>query len=165
VRYKTTVGGRELTIEINRDDEVIVDGRPVPVDFRWLEGNTTLSLLIDHNSYEALVDERGDGYDVLLYGRLFNVGVEDERVQRLKHDSRGFPPPSGEFALRAPIPGQVVMVPVKVGQAVREGDVLVVLESMKMENELKAPRDGQVVSLRVQDRQSVESNQILLVLS
>jgi len=165
MKYKTTVGDQEFAIEINCDGEVCVDGCCLPVDFRWLEGNSIFSLLMDHASFEALVEERQDGYNVLLGGRMFNVRVEDERMLRLKQDSQGFPLPSGEIAIKSPLPGLVVAVPVSVGQPVQAGDVLVILESMKMENELRAPRDGKVSSVRVQAKQNVDLNQILLVIS
>ncbi len=165
MKYKTTVGDQQFDIEIIQDNEVIVNGQRAPVDFRWLEGRAIFSLLLEHNSYEALVEERGDVYHVLLGGRMFNVRVENELTQYLKQAHRKFAPPTGELAIRAPMPGLVVMTPVRVGQEVQEGDTLVILESMKMENEIKSPRAGQVTAIRVQPRQSVALNQILLVLS
>ncbi len=165
MRYKTTIGDQEFDIEINREDEVTLNGQRVPVDFRWLEGNAVFSLLLDHASHEALIEECGDECKVLLRGRMFNVRVEDERSLRRKRPAREFAVPSGELAIRSPMPGLVVTVSVSVGQPVSKGDVLVVLESMKMENEIKAPRDGKVGAIRVEPRQSVELDQILLVLS
>jgi biotin carboxyl carrier protein len=163
MKYKTTVGDQEFDIEINREDEVIVNGRRVPVDFHWLEGRAIFSLLIEHDSHEALVEEHGDTYSVLLQGRMFDVHVEDER--RLARTSREFAVPSGEILFRAPMPGLMVTVPVTVGQAIQKGDVLAVLESMKMENELRAPRDGVVSAVRVRPGQSVMQDQVLLILS
>ena len=165
MKYKTSVGGQDFEIEINRDDEVIVNGRPVPVDYRWLEGNAIFSLLIERNSYETLVEEHDGRYDVLLHGRMFNVRVEDEGLQRLKRAGLGFAVPFGEIAIKAPMPGLIVTTPVAVGQTVRKGDVLVILESMKMQNEIRAPRDGKVAAVRVEPRQVVELNQILVVIS
>ena len=69
---------------------------------------------------------------------------------------------AGEFHLRSPMPGMVVSVPVKEGQQVEKGDVLVILESMKMQNELKAPRAGTVGRVRVKTGESVEQRQTLL---
>jgi len=68
----------------------------------------------------------------------------------------------GEFHLKAPMPGLVVAVPVVEGQRVNKGDVLVILESMKMQNELKSPREGVVTRLRVGIGDSVEQSQTLL---
>jgi biotin carboxyl carrier protein len=69
---------------------------------------------------------------------------------------------SGEFHLKAPMPGLVVAVPVEEGQQVKKGQVLVILESMKMQNELKSPRDGTVARIRVRAGESVEQKQALL---
>jgi biotin carboxyl carrier protein len=63
------------------------------------------------------------------------------------------------------MPGLIVTIAVSTGQLVEKGDVLVVLESMKMQNEIKAPRDGKVGTIRVEPKQSVELNQTLLILS
>ncbi|MCS6937600.1 MAG: acetyl-CoA carboxylase biotin carboxyl carrier protein subunit, partial [Candidatus Bipolaricaulota bacterium] len=72
---------------------------------------------------------------------------------------------SGEFSLRAPMPGLIVAVPVVEGQTVKKGDNLVILESMKMQNELKSPRAGTVTRVNVRAGQSVEQNQVMVTLS
>ena len=69
---------------------------------------------------------------------------------------------SGEFILKAPMPGLVVAVPVGEGQEVKKGQVILILESMKMQNELKAPRDGVIQRIKVKAGESVEQKQTLL---
>jgi biotin carboxyl carrier protein len=68
----------------------------------------------------------------------------------------------GEYHLKAPMPGLIVAVPVNEGQKVEKGEVLVVLESMKMQNELRAPRDGSITRIRIKNGDSVEQKQTLL---
>lgn len=69
----------------------------------------------------------------------------------------------GEFHLKAPMPGPVVAIPVSEGQEIQKGQVLVILELMKMQNELKAPRDGVVAHIKAKaGGESVEQKQILL---
>ena len=165
MKYATSVGDQTFVIDVNQEDQVSVDGELTPVDFFSLDKATAFSLLLDHNSYEVLVNEESGEYQVLLSGHLFNVRVEDERARRLAQASRGFMPGSGELQIKAPMPGLVVAIPVMEGQPVKMGDVLVVLESMKMENEIKAPRDGTVSGVRVQSRQSVEQNQTLVTVT
>jgi biotin carboxyl carrier protein len=70
----------------------------------------------------------------------------------------------GEFQLKAPMPGLIVSVLIEDGQAIEKGQVLVVLESMKMQNELKAPRAGTVERIRVKAGETVEQRQILLTI-
>jgi biotin carboxyl carrier protein len=69
---------------------------------------------------------------------------------------------TGEFLLKSPMPGLVVAIPVEEGQEVKKGQVLLILESMKMQNELKAPRDGVVHRIKVKTGETVEQRQTLL---
>jgi biotin carboxyl carrier protein len=165
VKYSTMVGDKTFVIDVNREDQVTVDGEVVPLNMTPIDRATAYSLLLNNNSYEILVDEESGEYQVLLSGHLFNVHVEDERARRLAQAARSFTPASGEIQIKAPMPGLIVAVPVVEGQLVKKGDVLIVLESMKMENELKAPRDGSVSAVRVTGRQNVEQNQTLVVLA
>ena len=164
MKYATTVGDHTYIIEINRDGEIVIDGRQRKAELRSIDGLGTYSLLLDHESHEALVETREDELGVLLRGRFYPIRVEDERARRLAEASRGFAAPSGEIALKSPMPGLIVAVRVSPGQEVKKGETLVILESMKMENELKAPRDGKVGTLRVEARQAVEQGQTLVTL-
>ena len=103
--------------------------------------------------------------EVLLRGRLFLVDVEDERQRRLRETTKVGLIEEGEYTLAAPMPGVVVAVPVEVGQEVEKGENLIILESMKMQNELKAPRSGTVSGIRVAPGNNVDQNQSLLTLA
>jgi len=164
MKYIATVGDQRYTIEIGKDGQVLVDGRPHQVDFRSIGETSLYSLLMDHHSYEVFVEEEKGTYRVLLRGRLYEVQVQDERAIRLAQATGGFAPPTGEVAIKAPMPGLVVAVPVVEGQEVKAGETVVILESMKMENELKAPRDGTVQRVRVEAGQSVDQHATLVVL-
>jgi biotin carboxyl carrier protein len=165
MRYLTTIGETIYTIDINRENEVMVDDRSHRLDFRHIDDAGLYSLLLDHRSFEALVEE-GDGeYRVLINGVLYHVQVADERAKRLAEAAGAFTPSGGEASVKSPMPGLIVAIPVKEGDAIKKGQVVIVLESMKMENELKAPRDGTVASVKVQPRQAVEQNQVLIVLT
>jgi biotin carboxyl carrier protein len=118
--------------------------------------------VIDGKSYEAYVYEGEDQLQVLLLGQQYPVKVEDERERRLKATAGGHLTESGEFQLKAPMPGLVVGIPVEEGQQVEKGQVLLILESMKMQNELRCPRPGKVGRIRVKSGQSVEQRQVLL---
>jgi biotin carboxyl carrier protein len=165
MRYLTTIGDKTYIIEINQDDEVIIDGERRALDMRPID-DELYSLLLDNRSFEVLVEEAGDGeYRVLINGVAYYVQVADERARRLAQAAGAFAPTSGEIVIKSPMPGLIVAVPVTEGQRVSKGQVVVVLESMKMENELKAPREGVVSAVKVQPRQAVEQNQVLIVLS
>ncbi|HEY4721409.1 MAG TPA: biotin/lipoyl-containing protein [Anaerolineae bacterium] len=164
MKYATTIGEQTYLVEINRDGEVTIDGDTFPVDLQAID-EVTYSLLMSNRSYEALVDTAGDELAVLLGGRMYTAQVLDERARRLSQAAGGSSLASGEVTLKSPMPGLIVAVSVNEGQAVKKGQTVVVLESMKMENELKAPRDGTVSSIKVKVRQSVEQHQALVVIT
>ncbi|MFN2150034.1 MAG: biotin/lipoyl-containing protein [Anaerolineales bacterium] len=162
MKYITTIGDREYNIEIVNRNLILVDGIPYEVDFASISGQPVYSLLLDGRSYEGYMYSSDDEWEVLLQGSLYNVQVEDERERRLRLALGEGPAQHGEFHLKAPMPGLVVTVPVEDGQEVAKGDVLLILESMKMQNELKSPRDGKVSRIRVKVGDSVERKQTLL---
>src|SRR5574342_101991 len=144
MKYITTVEDKQFLVEIIDEKHVSVDGRVCEVDFESVSGQPVYSLILDGKSHEAYVAAGDPDWQVLIRGRLFPVTVEDEREKRLRSAAGGGVAETGEFHMRAPMPGLVVAIPVTEGQAVRKGDVLLILESMKMQNELKSPRDGTV---------------------
>jgi biotin carboxyl carrier protein len=121
-------------------------------------------MLVDGKSYEAYIAEEDGLWQVLMQGTLYSAEVEDEREKRLRAAAGEGAGEGGEFVLRAPMPGLVVSIPVNPGQEIEKGDVLIILESMKMQNELKAPRDGVVARVEVSEGESVEQRQALVSL-
>jgi biotin carboxyl carrier protein len=162
MKYITMIGDVEYTIEIIDDEKIVVDGIPYHVDFESVSGQPVFSLLLDGSSHEAYVYPGDDHWEVLYQGILYPVTVEDEREKRLRSSFGSGPAPSGEFYLKAPMPGLVISIPVNDGQSVSQGDVLVILESMKMQNELRSPRDGKISRVRVKEGDNVERKQTLL---
>jgi len=149
-------------VEIIDDKHISVDGKVYEIDFETVSGQPVFSLIVDGRSHESFVYQDEDDWQVLLRGRLYPVTVEDEREKRLRAAAGGGVAETGEFHLRAPMPGLVVAIPVSEGQEIRKGQVILILESMKMQNELKAPRDGTVGRIRVKPGESVEQKQTLL---
>jgi len=164
MKYIATLDDQTFEIEINAEDQITVDGESLSIDFRSVSGQPVYSLLVNGQSYEAYVQAAEAGLEVLLQGQLHVVEVEDERHRKLRETSGGPAVHSGEFNLKSPMPGLIVAVPVVEGQAVVKGQDLVILESMKMQNELKAPRDGTIGRVRVRAGDSVEQNQVLITL-
>ena len=162
MKYITTVEGKQFVVEIIDDKHVSVDGKIYNIDFESVSGQPVYSLIVDGKSHEAYVQQGDENWQVLLRGRLYPATVEDEREQRLRAAAGGGVAETGEFHLKAPMPGLVVTIPVSEGQEVKKGQVLLILESMKMQNELKAPRDGKVSRIRVKAGESVEQKQALL---
>lgn len=162
-KYITTIGDHEYTVEIIDESHIQVNDHIYAVDFQSLPGQPTFSLLVDGGSFQADVyPGEEDILQVLMRGRFYEALVEDEREKRLAAAGGSGVADSGEFQLRSPMPGLVVAIPVNEGDEIAKGDVLVILESMKMQNELKSPRDGKVARIQVKAGDSVEQRQILL---
>jgi biotin carboxyl carrier protein len=164
MRYVTRIGDTEYSIEVLGKGRVSVNGRAVDVDFENISGQPVYSMVIDGKSYEAYVYEGDEEWQVLLLGQQYPVQVEDEREKRLRAAAGGTLADSGEFNLKAPMPGLIVSVAVEQGQQVEKGTVLVILESMKMQNELKAPRAGTVSRIKIKPGETVEQRQTLITL-
>ncbi|MBI5934467.1 MAG: biotin attachment protein [Chloroflexi bacterium] len=162
MKYITTLDGKEYSIEIIDAHHVAIDGRVQEVDFESISGQPVFSLIVDGKSYESYVYETEEGWQVLTRGRQYNLTVEDEREKRLRAAAGSGVAESGEYHLKAPMPGLVVSIPVKEGDKVEKGQVLVILESMKMQNELKSPKAGVVGRIRVKQGETVEQRQALL---
>jgi biotin carboxyl carrier protein len=162
MKYVATLGEREILVEIPEEGAILVDGVPYDVDFESVSEHTVYSLLVNNRSYEGLVYPNEEGWQVLLHGSQYVLQVEDERERRLRASLGGGPPENVDYHLRAPMPGLIVAVPVKEGDTIAKGDVLIILESMKMQNELKSPRPGKIARLRVRPGDSVEQRDTLL---
>jgi biotin carboxyl carrier protein len=162
MKYVSNVNGVEYLIEIIDERHIIVNGRKLTVDFNSVSGQPVYSLLVDGKSFEGFVYSGESEWEVLLMGRQFPVIVEDEREKRLRAAAGGSVSETGEFHLKSPMPGMVVSIPVEEGQKIEKGDVLLILESMKMQNELKAPRAGTIGRIRVKPGEKVEQRQTLL---
>ncbi|MBK9601316.1 MAG: biotin/lipoyl-binding protein [Anaerolineales bacterium] len=162
MKYITTVDDQQFEIEVVDEHHIRIGDRLLQVDFESVSGQPVFSLILDGRSYESFVYQGEEDWDVLLRGRQYQVKVEDEREKRLKAAAGGGVAEGGEFHLKAPMPGLVVAILVEEGQPVQKGQVMLILESMKMQNELKAPRDGTIGRIRVKAGESVEQKQAML---
>ena len=162
MKYITTIDNQEFLVEIVDEKHVSVNGNTFKVDFESVSGQPVYSLIVDGKSHEAYAQEGDNEWQVLLRGRLYSVNVEDEREKRLRAAAGEGVAETGEYHLKAPMPGLVVTVLVEEGQEIKKGQVLLILESMKMQNELKSPRDGIMGRIKVKAGESVEQKQTML---
>lgn len=163
IKYIATIGKKEYEIEIVDEHHVIIDNRLYEIDLSPVSEQSVYSLLVDNKSYEVYTyPGENDSLHVFMLGRMYAVRVQDERERRLRAQAGSVIVTGGEFHLKAPMPGLVVSIPVEEGQMVEQGQILIVLESMKMQNELKSPRAGKVSRIRVKPGESVEQRTTLL---
>ncbi|NMO22267.1 biotin/lipoyl-binding protein [Pyxidicoccus fallax] len=167
MRYFTKQQGQKEAVPVDLEPlgndlyKLTVNGQTYQVDALMLE-HGTMTMLVDGQSYSVEFEENGDEVGVLLRGQVSRFDVADERRLRLRAGSAAFSV-EGKQLVTAPMPGKVVKVLVKVGDEVKEGQGLVVVEAMKMENELKSPKAGKVTELFAKEGTAVENNAKLVV--
>jgi biotin carboxyl carrier protein len=167
MKYFANVNDHTYEIDIDHHGRVTVDGVELAADLKLVEGRHLYSLLLDNASYEVVLDPEVQGrnqYDVLAGGVRYQVKVQDERSRRLSLVDRRLRTPDGELIIKAPIPGLITRLPVEPGQTLAEGETLVILEAMKMGNELRSPRAGVVHDVRVKLGDQVALGQVLVTL-
>jgi acetyl/propionyl-CoA carboxylase alpha subunit len=164
MRYHVTIGDRNLEVDLTGPNPV-VDGREVRAQIATIPGTHARHLLIDAES-RSLIAEPGPRrglWKIGIGGNTLAVEVIDERTRAIR-EMAGTPESAAQMVVIAPMPGLVLRVDVEPGQQVSAGQGVVVVEAMKMENELKAPADGTVARIEVSTGQAVEKGTVLIVL-
>ena len=162
MRYYVTI--RDVTFEVEvEEDGVHLDGEPMEISALQVAGTDVHSFLIGGESHRIVARSLGKGgWDLYLRGRHERADVLDERAKTLRQMSAIHSGPVGPRAVRAPMPGLVVKVEVEEGELVEAGTGLLIVEAMKMENELSAEAHARVGSIHVSAGQAVEKDQILM---
>jgi biotin carboxyl carrier protein len=160
------LNGRKHRLTIEPADEpgsyrFQLDGQPYPADARLLEANV-LSVLVEGKSYRVLFDPRPDGNAVVLGERRLSYRVADPRAlgSRTNADAND----TGARSIIASMPGRIVRVMVQAGDRIEAQQGLIVVEAMKMQNELKAPKAGTVTRIAVSVGTTVQAGQLLLII-
>jgi len=164
MRYFVTIGDRVVEVDLTGTTPT-VDGVSMHAELVALPGTPVRHLLVDgrSQSFIARPSERRGRWELNLGGTRFNVEAVDERTRAIR-EMTGGTDSEAEKTVVAPMPGLVVRVEVEVGAQVRAGQGVVIVEAMKMENELKAPADGVVARIEVQPGQTVDKGATLIVL-
>jgi pyruvate carboxylase subunit B len=161
MKYVATVDEQSFSIGLDAQGTVTLDGEPVSVDLQSLDGGFHYSILLGATSHEVYVERCQDMCLVIIEGVRYRVKVQDEGARRLG-ERQPLPEPVGKAEVVSPMPGVVVAVLVQMGQEVRSGEGLLILEAMKMENEIRATRSGAVEAVYVAPGQRVSQDDLLL---
>jgi acetyl/propionyl-CoA carboxylase alpha subunit len=165
VKYIVRVG--DTDVEVLLDGDVVeVEGRMSAAHLTELEG-TPVRLVTIGDEVHRVVARRGatrGRYTLWLDGFRYDVEALDERSRAIRELSGASSAPSGPAPLVAPMPGMIVRIAVQVGDVVQAGQSLIVMEAMKMENELRATTAGTVKAVLAQAGTAVEKGAILLEL-
>ncbi len=157
---------QEFEIEVDETDNkscfnVSIDGKKHDVDFHKTNNNL-YSIIIDNKSYEVDISQDGTQFDILRNGDNFNVELMDEMKKMLKEkESLAL---SGKQILEAQMPGAIQKVLVNIGDEVKEGEPLLILIAMKMENEISSPISGTVKEIFVKEADTVGSGDKLVII-
>lgn len=147
ITYRVEVDGTPMTVTLLPDGTLVMEDRTFTLDVSEIQGLSLYSLLVNEASYEVLVDERGGTYYALVRGKVHRIQVHDDLPQESRPRAAAA---QGDVVVRAPLCGLVAEVCVNEGDHVEEDQVVAILESMKMENEIRAPRPGTVRDIRAQ---------------
>ena len=162
MKYFVTIGSKEVVVEVD-GASVTVDGVRRQAHLGPVPGTPLRHLLLDDASLTLAMDRRGAGeWEVAFRGTRLGVTVVDERTRHIRSLTGHGADRGGPVTLRSPMPGLVVRVLVGPGQVVQPGQGLVVLEAMKMENELRAQAGAVVAAVHIRSGQAVEKGQVLI---
>ncbi|KPK99608.1 MAG: hypothetical protein AMJ91_07215 [candidate division Zixibacteria bacterium SM23_73_3] len=153
MKYVVKIEGKSYQVDLseqNGEVQINLDGKPVQADSVHIKGKNFASFLFNNRSFDLEFSKNEERVSVFLNGKRYDCVLEDERTQRLKRLGVLKIDTKKEKELKSPMPGLVTTIEVKQGDMVVAGQGVVIVEAMKMENELKAPQDGKVkeVSLR-----------------
>lgn len=159
------LGDQSYTLEIEEIGKslyrVSVDGNEFLVDGKKT-GRTNYSLIVDNRSFEIEVDHAEDEYRVLVDGRNYHVNLVDERRVRIGGGQAEIQL-QGRQKVSVPMPGKIIAVLVAEGDSIEKDQGLVIVEAMKMENEVRSPIAGEVKEIKVKAGDAVEGGAVLLV--
>lgn len=164
MKYQVSVDARSFEIEVDHDWLVWVNGHPLYVDLEQAGGLPIYSLAVEDRGHVVFVEQAKGEYRVEVGGQIYSVEVQSQHPRLI--------PPQDEFssddregvAISAPLAGTLVSLPVEAGDRVKTGQVVAVVESMKMRMELKTPQDGVVEALCGPTGRSVGQGEELVVL-
>jgi biotin carboxyl carrier protein len=161
MKLAVRIGDREISVEIQREGELcrfrMGESQVCEALVREAEPGV-YSVLLEGRSFEARVEAAQDGWSVVIGGRRYEIGVTDPRRWSRNSGTAGT---QGRQNIAAPMPGKVVRVLVAPGDSVKAGQGLVVVEAMKMQNEMKAQRAGKVISVAVREGSTVGAGEVL----
>jgi biotin carboxyl carrier protein len=171
-RFEITLGGKKRVVELDSGDgghRVIVDGIERPLTLEAVEAGAwlvreglaqTLAYADGENGKVTVSLKRGGADPVVVHAEV--AEARSARVAALAQQARG-PAAAGPLTVRSPMPGRVVKVLARPGERVTAGQAVVVVEAMKMENELRVPRAGTVREVKCAEGAAVEAGQDLVV--
>jgi acetyl/propionyl-CoA carboxylase alpha subunit len=166
LKYVVELNGIRKEVSLGAEGVAYESDSAVPAELSDVEGSPLRMVRIGTHVHRVIVERReGRGrYTLWIDGYRFDVEALDERTRAIRELSRANAAATGPAPIKAPMPGLIVRVNVKAGDTVEAGQGVVVMEAMKMENELRAMAAGTVRSVEVVAGQAVEKGTLLVAL-
>ena len=166
MRYVVQLNDQRKTVSIEPEGVRYEDEAPAHAELSDIEGSPVRMVKLGTHVYRVVVEKRqGKGrYTLWVDGHRFETEALDERTRAIRDLSAASAAPTGPAPIIAPMPGLIVRVNVSVGDRVEAGQGIVVMEAMKMENELRATAAGTVKSVEVAPGTAVEKGALLVAL-
>jgi biotin carboxyl carrier protein len=165
MKLNAKIDDKEFPIEIKRDERLVtavIDGREIRYDVSEVEPGVFL-LKNGEKNYEAAVSVKADGsYLATVRGTEIEIELIDPK--RLRGGAAGGDDAGGRAEIKSAMPGKIVRLIAAAGDEVKKGDGVLVVEAMKMQNELRSPRDGVVKEITVAEGDTVGAGQLLAVI-
>ncbi|MGB7752821.1 MAG: biotin/lipoyl-containing protein [Candidatus Acidiferrales bacterium] len=165
MKLQIEIGGKKRHVEMTQAGELpvwTIDGQHVGADATEVSPGI-YSILINGKSFEVRLERSGAELRAIAGSREFGIAIIDEREWRRNRGSAV--EAEGRQKVLAPMPGKIVHVLVKIGDAVRAGQGLLVVEAMKMQNEIRAPKSGTIDRLAVVEGQTVNAGEVVAIVS
>ena len=167
MKFIAKIVDTEHNIELNNNQEngtVFVNGQLKHAKLHRISSQNFFSLVVDNRSYQLFISSQKDGYVVSLNGNKFYVDLKDEKSYKLKSLLRKHERPQGQVIMKAPMPGLIVKINVEERQKIDVGDSLIIIEAMKMENDIRADSAGIINKIFVNEKDSVEKDTKLMTI-
>ncbi len=164
--FEAKIGDQTFNLELRGDvDQPIVEINGTAPHLDLVQLSTyTYSLIVDGQSHTLSISPHDEGYEVTLRQQTFRIQLRDEMDMTIERLGLEDTAEDQGGKVIAPIPGLVTVIKIKVGDEVHEGDSLLVLEAMKMENDIVSQASGKVISIHVEPGAAVEKGTLLLEL-
>jgi len=165
VKYQVRISGQKFRVGIKEKEgelQVELGRKEIDADLTELKKNKIYSLLIDNRAYDLEIRRKNGEFEINYGGRKYSGEILEETLAKLK--STAPKEVLKQKEQKAPMPGLIVKIEVEEGQIVKMGEGILIMEAMKMENEIKSSYEGKVKKILVSEKQTVDKDQLLLVL-
>lgn len=166
MKYQVEIENKQYELIANNHQsklELLYEGKQVLFDYEKAHSSGLYSLILDGRQYRIWIGEnRGSRYKVFVNHETVELELNDERQLLKKTITKDDSDDSGIIVVRAPIPGLILDINVELEQDVDAGDGLIIMEAMKMENEIKSPGKGKVSKIHVQKGDAIDKDAILI---